>query len=258
MRIKTHDLPDAQTLYYVGPEMAWGAVPTIIYFSISGHDSLGLDPFNQPVCVWADFPLRVLSFSLPNHSEKEPATEALQRWSEAFLCKEDPITAFLEKISYAISFLEREGFIDKNVAVAGLSRGAFFATHLAARFPFIHSILGFAPVSSLSKTKEFALAGELPAAKALDLVYLADKVCNKNIRFYIGNNDVRVGTRACFDTLEAFCQAGETAGIRSCNTEMIMLPSIGHLGHGTAKTTFEEGAQWLAKKMGFSDDISKA
>ncbi len=54
--------------------------------------------------------------------------------------------------------------------------------------------------------------------------------------------------------MESFCLKAAEKNLRSPPLEMIMLPSIGHQGHGTAKSTFTEGAIWLAKKLGVPDE----
>jgi hypothetical protein len=77
----------------------------------------------------------------------------------------------------------------------------------------------------------------------------ADKLSQKILRFYIGNRDIRVGTKECFDLLQRATHTAYETGIRSPPIEMIMTPSIGYKGHGTAPQSFQEGAEWLHQKL---------
>lgn len=259
MRIKTHELPTGQLLYYFGPDLGWGAVPTIFYFSISGKDSLGLDPFNQPCVLWSKLSLRVCSIDLPNHAPGDDPVVAIHAWAKAYQEGKTPIEDFLQKTTASLNYLKEEGYLDERLAFAGLSRGAFFASHLAAIFPLASYILGFAPLTRLFGTKEFIeKEGLREKAEKLDLIHLKETLYSKTVRFYIGNHDTRVGTRSCFDFLETLSKKAEEERIRSAPIEMIMGASIGHQGHGTSLETFTDGAVWLAKKLGIRDEAIQA
>ena len=60
-------------------------------------------------------------------------------------------------------------------------------------------VLGFAPLTQLSYAKEFSPS---PLVHSLSLTHLVDPLSDRNVRFYIGNHDTRVGTRNCFDVID--------------------------------------------------------
>jgi predicted esterase len=234
-------------LYHVGPSLDHGPLPSLFYFAISAEDSLTLDPFNQPVQFLARHMIRIFSMTLPGHENGLPATSAMQLWAEDLSKGNDCVSSFLAQAERAVNFAVDEKFIDPNkMAVAGLSRGAFIACHLAARDPRFRTILGFAPLTRLSKIKEFASLAHNPLVNELDLIHLADTLSDRHLRLYIGNHDTRVGTRECFNFLE---QIVEKKKKRVADAELIIGPSMGRDGHGTSPEIFKQGATWLATHL---------
>ena len=75
----------------------------------------------------------------------------------------NPIAEFTDLASEEIHRLKKEGLLtlDK-LAVAGLSRGAFMATHLAAVVPEIRTILGFAPLTGFPEFPQHDLTASSP------------------------------------------------------------------------------------------------
>lgn len=252
MKIQTLELPH-QTLYFIGPQLEEGVVPTLFYFSISGKDSLLLDPFNQPAVIWYQKKMRIFSVDLPFHSDQENPHHALDKWADSFLSGENPFSSFIENTLSSLSYLRKHQLIDQRLGFAGLSRGVFFAAHLMARIQEVKYLLGFAPLTSLKLTKEFTKDARLENLIAsLDLIDLSEELFSKTVRFYIGNYDMRVSTKHCFLTLQAFTQKAKEKGISSPPMEMIIYPSIGKEGHGTPFPIFKQGALWMAEKMGIS------
>ena len=82
-----------------------------------------------------------------------------------------------------------------------------------------------------------------------DLTHLAEKICNRNVRCYIGNRDMRVGTGACFEFISTLSDTAFEQKISSSPIELIIGPSIGHKGHGTSPEVFRQGAAWMEKKL---------
>ena len=153
-------------------------------------------------------------------------------------------------VKSTVDDLLKQNIIDsERLAVAGLSRGAFIAAHAAAAIPEFQWILGFAPLTHLSYAKEFQAISHTPLVQSLSLTHLADSLSERNVRFYIGNHDTRVGTRHCFDLIDTLSQTAHHKRIRSPQIELIIGPSIGHQGHGTSKEVFHHGAQWIAEKL---------
>jgi esterase FrsA len=250
--IKTFPITSDIELSFLGPDFEEGPLPAVFYFALSQEESLGQDPYNQPAVFLSQYPMRIFSMTLPAHGPGLPATQALSVWAQEIKRNHDPISEFVEKVLTAVHFLERhEVLIPLKVATMGLSRGAFIATHVAARLPLVSYILGFAPLIDLGFSKDFSEVRHHSLVESLNLVHLIPKLTDRHLRFYIGNHDVLVGTEICFHFIHQLSQVAFEHKIRSPQAELIIGPSIGHKGHGTAKEVFENGAGWLAKKLGF-------
>jgi esterase FrsA len=126
------------------------------------------------------------------------------------------------------------------LAAAGLSRGGFIATHLAARYPQIKTVLGFAPA-----TKLMELNGFPPEAERWDLEHQIPRLLKVRLKFYIGNRDIRVGTSTAFQFCHHLTEQKFKNGERTPQVEFSMFPSIGHKGHGTPMGVFLDGAEWV-------------
>lgn len=236
----------APDLKFIGPPLSEGPLPAIFYFALSAHDSLNLDPFNQPVNEWKKHPVRVFSIDLPAHGPGDDKMEAMNVWAEQL--RKDPegyFEPFFFRFGAVLELLS--GVIDKdNIAVAGLSRGGFIATHLAARFPMIKQVLAFAPATKLIELKGFP-----PEASRHDLVNLIPKLGHVNLKFFIGNHDILVSTQDAFEFCRDLAEYKFQNGERSPSVNFSMYPSIGHKGHGTSPAIFEDGAKWLIARLNF-------
>ena len=231
-------------LEYLGPSINLGPLPAVFYFALSATDSLSLDPFDQPAVYLSQFSLRIFSITLPYHEEGKPATKGLTEWVAAMQKGEDLLGTYLKKIQNAITFLlSQELILPNKIATMGLSRGALIAAHVAANNAEISYWLGFAPLTKLSYLPGFS------DLISWDLMHIVDLLSDKKIRCYIGNRDIRVGTRNCFDLIEALTEAAYQKRSLSPPIELRILPSIGYHGHGTAKETFHHGAKWIAKEL---------
>lgn len=229
----------------LGPPLDAGPLPAVFYFSLSAHDSLHLDPYNQPAIYLSNPALRIFSVSLPGH-DTLPPTEALRFWADEIHQGRDVVHAFVQEVADYIRHLIAQHAIDpEKLGAMGLSRGAFIASHLAAAVPEIKHILGFAPLTRLEAVQEFQ---DLEVGR-WDLTHLADKIYNRNVRFYIGNRDTRVGTESCCQLISALANTAYENKISSSPIELIIGPSIGHKGHGTSPEIFRDGAAWLEKKL---------
>ena len=238
-------------LAFLGPPLEQGPLPSLFYLSLSCQDSLLLDPFNQMPAYVSQFPLRIFSLTLPFHEKPLSPLKALESWAQEIQKGNDILAPFLDQIENALFFLQKEGaLIPEKLAISGLSRGVFFALHIAAKIPSFRTILGFAPLLSLSLAKEFL---NTPLPQHLESPRLIPLLTNRSLRFYIGNLDTRVGTSHCFHFVEKLSQAAYLQGIRSPPIELIITPSIGRDGHGTSQQIFEQGGKWLLQQLGFSD-----
>jgi hypothetical protein len=242
--------PSGLTVYFRGPDLSEGPLPSLFYFALSGEETLSLDPFNQPAAFLAEQPIRVFSSTLPLHGTGQKNTEAMLRWGEQITKGEDIFGEFLEKCCENLDFLLTEGIVIRSkVAAAGLSRGGFFATHFAALHSSISHVLGFAPLTTFATIKESEYLVANPLILKWDLQKAIPQLINKKVRYYIGNLDERVGTQECFDFIHRLSLEAKAKKVPSPTAELIISPSIGHKGHGTPPQIFREGTAWIAKEL---------
>ncbi len=238
-------------IYYQGPDLAQGCFPALIYFALSAVSSLYEDPYNQPVIALSSNPIRIFSWNLPFHEPNHNPHEAMKKWTLTFRDHPSYFSEFIDRCIQNINDLIEQGFIDADhLAVAGLSRGGFIATYLAAHDYRIRTVLGFAPLTRFSPSliEEFGLF-PLSLYESIALSNLAPHLFHKSFRFYIGNHDTRVGTDSCFEFIKTLADTSFSHGIRSPEVELIIYPSIGHKGHGTPPYIFQEGANWIRTKL---------
>lgn len=185
--------------------------------------------------------------TLPGHENDLPAKEAMKIWADDMAKGRDCVTDFLDAAKLAVDFAIKEKFADpEKLAVAGLSRGGFIAAHLAARDERFRHLLGFAPLTRLSKIKEFAHLQDNALANSLDLTHLAEKLSDRHVRMYIGNEDKRVGTQECIDFGMSIVKHKKT---RVAQVELMIYPSVGQMGHGTPPEIFKQGVDWIASNL---------
>jgi pimeloyl-ACP methyl ester carboxylesterase len=222
-----------------GPALDQGPLPALFYFSLSGEASLSTPPYNNPVTSLEGSALRIFSVDLPFHTSDAKPDEALRRW----LDEPSPLPPFFEQVVELIDHLIATHVVDpKRLAVAGLSRGAFVATHIAALEPRIGTILGYAPLTGPSIN--------LSLPQELSLIHLAERLIGRHLLFTIGNRDTQVSTRACYEFVDALTELSFESGLRSPPVELVICPSIGRHGHGTSPETFELGADYIRRRLG--------
>lgn len=241
--------PEQTEIAVVGPDLKKGPLPAFFYFSLSAQESLSLDPYNQPVTPLAKLPIRIYSFTLPSHGEGCDNRRAMEAWSRSMTKGETPLEECLTSISKGIGWLIDQGWVDSHkMAVGGLSRGAFIASHVAIRDPRIKTLLGFAPLTKLSQVREFASIES--KAAPWDLHQHLDKLLHlHHLRFYMGLRDTRVHTDACYDLIRSLVELAHEKRKRSFFAELFLTHSIGHMGHGTSPQVFLEGAKWIQEQL---------
>lgn len=217
------------TFEFVGSPLEDGPLPAVFYFALSAKNSLHLDPYNQPVVILSSYRLRVFSMTLPEH-DRLPPEEAIDSWTE------EMVEAFTDQAAETIENLAGKNVIDR-VGIMGLSRGVFIGAHVAAKTTKVRTLLGFAPLTRLA------------SMPSLNLENLADDLCDRTIRCSIGNRDTRVGTEHCFHFITKLAESAYHKGIRSSPIELIVVPSIGQMGHGTSPEAFRSGAAWMAERL---------
>lgn len=231
--------PDGMDLYYLGPPLSQGPLPAFIYFALAGDESLQLAPYNTPVLHLQSSPIRLFSMTLPGHGVGFDKRVAIEYWIDQMKAGNGLLEPFFACAAQAILWLIHQKIISPHALVlGGLSRGAFVATHVAARLPQVSALLGFAPMTHLS-TRDTALL------KPLDLPSIIPQLNHvQAIRFYIGNRDTLVGTSLCFAFIKALVEHAHEMRLTQ-PTELRMTPSIGYQGHGTSAQTFAEGSEWV-------------
>jgi pimeloyl-ACP methyl ester carboxylesterase len=239
-------------LFYTGQDLYPDPekdLPCVIYLGLSAKESLCIDPFNQPVALLEKHSIRVFSVDLPFHGDDMPSIDGMKRWADHFLEGEyNLITTFLDDLEASLKLLFNH-IKPSKIAIMGLSRGGFLASHIAARMPEIHILLAFAPLTQIAKCKEFFSLEDHPFVQDISIESLTPKLYSKTIRSYIGNRDVRVGTSRCYSWTQSLVEEAFAHKIRSPKIELILRPSIGFQGHGTSKETFEEGALWIKEQL---------
>ena len=244
MHVKTLELNSGLSLSFVGPPLEKGSLPCVFYFALSSSDSLSLDPFNQPVVeLVKESELRVFSLTLPGHEPPLQKELAIEYWAQNVRNNKDLLSPFFESTCQAIHWLVEKGYTSfDSTALMGLSRGGFVAAHVAARMPQIQKIIAFAPVTKIEVAKEFQSLKDHPIVQGLSLEKHMDELCKKQIIFYIGNHDTRVGTRHCFELIERLAKLKNERRERSGSFKLYIQDSIGYLGHGTPLEVFKAGA----------------
>lgn len=232
----------------IGPQITKKPLPTFIYFSLNAEESLLLSPFNQPAQEVVKQGFATLSFTLPGHTPPFTKETALKHWAEELEKGNDFIKTFCDQALESLHILEKQGVICLNqLALGGLSRGAFLATHLSTYLPKVHALIGFAPLTDLRGHKDFTHLSDL---EKFSISSISEKLLHiHNLRFYIANNDLLVGTDSCYQAIRKLTLLAAEKRIRACQPELRLTPAIGRAGHGTAHETFIEGAQWIAQHL---------
>ncbi len=244
MRSTSYTHFDDLDIEYIGPPIDEKEHPCVIYFSLCANESLNLDPFNQPALFLAKHNTRVFSITLPGHGGSFDKYSAMKHWAKHL----DELEKFIESTKKFVDHLVEKKLAPAQIGVMGLSRGAFIATHLAVH-PHVSAALGFAPVTSLALLREFRIHSNSADLEKLALENQLDALTQKKIRYYIGNRDIRVGTKQAFDFISKIANVAYEARIRSPTIELFITPSTGQYGHGTLFHTFEEGSSWLKKQI---------
>lgn len=221
-----------------------------IYLTMTAASSFNMPLISAPIHIAKDRPIDILAFDLPLHGLENDAKQGIGRWAIAFDQGKDPLSVFLDKATtYLTDLFNSTQNNYQTICFAGLSRGAFLASHLCARVNIPSKVLlGFSPVTSLSHLEDFKQMGLQKQTRFLDLKNLQKELASNPLKYYIGNNDRAVNTSSCIQTIEAI----RAYAVENCNghplCELTLHPSLGYRGHGTAAETFESGARWALAK----------
>lgn len=258
LRARSIEYSTGETLHYVGPDLAEGPLPAFFYFSLGGIESLTLDPFNQPVQFSKDRKWRIFSIDLPDHGENCDPHEAMRKWATRIKSQENFVAHFCEKLRKAVTFVKNQGAIGTcKVGVGGLSRGGFIAMHAAAMIDDFSAILGYAPLTRVTKMDDFAAEVPTNLALQLDADFIAPRLVGKAINFLIGNHDARVDTNSAIEITQKLIMLNIESGIKNPEIELHIAKSAGFQGHGTPPERFKRGIEWMADQLGAQSDKSK-
>ena len=241
MNVNSIGFKETPEVLFIGPPKSAGPLPAFFYFALSAKASLTQDPICQPVSFLASNAVRIFSMTLPAHEEGEDQKKGVEHWPSLLSMEPSPFDAFFNGCKKNLHTLIETGWIDpKKIAFGGLSRGSWIASQLAAQEEAVSILLGFAPMTAfLSNEKSH------PELNKYQMIHLAPRLAKKTMRFYIGNRDLRVGTKEAFSCVERIVEEAHAQGLRSAPIELILFPSIGHLGHGTPPSIFKDGIEWL-------------
>lgn len=238
-------------LFYLGTSEK-KRLPALFYLALEGEESLSTHPYNLPATYFGPN-VRVFSASLPFHEKGQDKNKAISFWAKSLEEDRYDLRDFLEKLKLTIDHLITEGWIDPHyLAVAGLSRGGFLATHLSALHPAIKTLVAFAPVTDLLVLEDFSHFKEnarlTSKAEHLSLFTLTEKLTHlRQIRFYISNRDEKVSTDSCYHWIRAMAEHVHEKRAKHCHVELVLTSPIGFKGHGTSDLIFKEGAELIKK-----------
>lgn len=201
--------------------------PTLFYFSLSAEDSLLTEPFCSPARLLAERNWRIISATMPGHEGNARPLNIRQIWQE----RSSDLKQFLNDLTCAVK--EILPSVEGTLATAGLSRGALIAAHLAASLETIDAFIGYAPLTFL------------PGMPELDLIHLAPSLKRKRVFMTVGHHDTMIETSRVIQTHAAWTHDLGAKARQECAHSLLIVPSIGKEGHGTAETTFVKGIEWL-------------
>ena len=253
--MKHHEITPNLSFSYLGPHLDHGPLPALFYFSLSAEDSLTLAPYNTPVTYLKHLThekLRIFSMTIPGHENNLPKEKAIEYWIQKIKNGIDPIFPFISQICEVIDYLTNQYvLIEGKIALAGLSRGGYIATLVAAKHSLCNLVTGFSPLTDLKLTKGIEGLDGHPLVESLSLSTHLEGLIHAKIRYYIGNRDTRVGTKLAFDFITNLAELAHEKRVKDGSCELIIYPSTGFMGHGTPDEIFKEGSLWIEKTLFF-------
>lgn len=247
--------PSGTSLFYLGPHVEEGMLPALFYFSLSGKESLELEPYNHVPQTLQKERMRTFSLTLPGHEEGRNKFHAMKYWAEQIKEGNYLIEEFLMQADEAIHWLIAEEIIDPlRIAVSGLSRGGLIAGLLASKNKNISTFVGFAPVVDLSVLEDFSDFRDnrrlWERLHPITLVSVIEQLTHlRHLRFYIATLDEKVNTDSCYHFIKEMSHKVHQKRAKHCYVELFLTPPLGYKGHGTAPHIFEEGAALIKRQL---------
>ena len=229
--------------------------PTLFVFGADMRNSLIMEDGNRIGRLLIPQGYLCVSLDLPAHGlDTRPGEKSgdLAAWKERIVKGENLVTPLTQQFTQVLDYLIAEHYTDSaQIAVAGTSRGGFFAFHCGAADPRVKQVIAFAPVTNLPALAEFAGAEKNELALSLAPIHVANKLVGKPLWIVIGNQDLRVSTDDCLAlALEVVKQSkGKHNPIP---VELRLVGTIGHRLHaspmpqyGQLSAPHDEAARWL-------------
>ncbi|MEO2046677.1 MAG: alpha/beta fold hydrolase [Pirellulales bacterium] len=232
----------------------WGTkvrypAPTLLVFSSTIEESLGVPYYRQCGNALAQQGYLCVSLDLPGHGLKQRADEpeGLAAWRFRSDQGEDFIGPFNRRVHDVLDYLIEGSYTDpQRIAACGTSRGGYLALQVTAAEPRIRATAAFAPVTNLSKIREFHSATYRDRMKDLSLYAKAENLTGRALWLVIGDRDDRVGT----DDTIAFARRVTVLSLaQSKPADVTLIVQPEPQGHTTPAGSPALAAQWITEKM---------
>ena len=231
------------------------SAPTLFVFGADMRNSLIQEDGNRIGRLLTPQGYLCVSLDLPCHGfDKREGEKSgdLTGWKDRIVKGENIVTPFTEQFSKVLDYLIAEKFTDPDqVAVAGTSRGGFFAFHCGAAEPRVKQVIAFAPVTHLPALAEFAGAEKNELVLAQGPIHVASKLVGKPLWIVIGNQDLRVSTDDCLALALEVVKLSK-GKINPIPVEMRLVGTIAHRLHASPTPEYgqlcaphDEAARWL-------------
>lgn len=232
----------------------WPARPekpaaTLIVLATTIEATLGNPYYRQAGNVLADRGYLLVTIDLPCHGRQKRADEpeGIDGWRYRCDHGENFVSDLTARMSAVLTWLITNRLTDPDrIAVCGTSRGGFSAIQFAAADPRVRCVAAFAPVTDLTKLREFQGAEDNSFVRSLSLEQCADKLAGRSVWLIIGDRDVRVST----DSAIQFARKVTEVSLAQNQSARFDLHVVAEpKGHTTPAMAPEMGAEWILKHM---------
>ncbi len=230
------------------PYQAASPAPTLLLFTMSGVDTLSVEPYCRVGHGLHAEGWNVVSLDLPCHGQDQRAGEPkqLEGWAARTRQGEDFVAPFQKRVNEVIRELIDTRIADPaRIAAAGTSRGGFMAFQAALGNPDIRAVVAFAPVTDLRALSEFKGQADNPLVQRLALLPHAKHLAERATWIIIGNADDRVDSAKAMAFADALAAAKPTPQLRG-DTRFRLTTTAGHT---TLPEWHDEAAQWLLETV---------
>jgi dienelactone hydrolase len=225
--------------------------PTLFQFAADAALSLEGKLYPLGVALRKRHGFLVVSLDVPGHgADRRPGEPAsIAAWRSRIEKGEDIAATFASRVRQVLDFLVEQRYTDpRRVYVAGTSRGAFAAFHVASADPRFRAVIAFAPVTDLNALAEFSGMAENRLVRSLGVHLSAERLAGRSLWICIGNNDNRVGTDLAIDLARRVVRSAVAKNLQP-DVELIVQSTKGHT---IADDSAERAASWIADRLNIS------